>query len=88
MRAIVDVSCGAFGTFSGSVNTPLGTISGSTDTAFAFGLCPYADYAFHPNFFVGFAPQFTFHVKAKDDNDSGEQLDLLIRAGANTLAGI
>ncbi|HXI54620.1 MAG TPA: outer membrane beta-barrel protein [Polyangia bacterium] len=83
LRAGLNLVPTPFGQFTGSANTPFGTVSASADTAFAFGLCPYADYAFHPNFFVGFAPQFTFHVKAKDANDSGEQLDLLIRAGAN-----
>ncbi len=67
----------------GTVTSSVGNFSASFDTAFAFGLSPYADYAFHPNFFVGFAPQFTFHVKAKDASDSASQLDFLIRGGGN-----
>lgn len=72
-----------FGQFTASVQTPIGTVSGSQDTAFAFGFAPYLDYLLHPNLFVGFSPVYSVHVKGDNSNgDSSQQLDLLIRAGA------
>lgn len=71
-----------FGKFTVSVQTPIGSFSGSRDTAFAFGLAPYLDYVVHRNVFLGFSPVYSFHIKADGSNgDSGEELDLLIRAG-------
>jgi hypothetical protein len=56
----------------------------STDTAFAFGVMPAIDYLITPYFFAGFAPQFTFNVKAKDGGgDAGHAIDLLLRLGGN-----
>jgi Outer membrane protein beta-barrel domain len=45
---------------------------------------PTVDFAPHPNFFIGFGPQFTFNIKGKDsDGDAGKMLDLLLRLGGN-----
>ncbi|HEY2903086.1 MAG TPA: hypothetical protein VGL59_21065, partial [Polyangia bacterium] len=67
-------------TFSGQI---LGVrATASQDTAFAFGFAPYIDYNLLPNFFLGFQPVYSVHVKPDLANaDAGEQLDLLIRAG-------
>jgi hypothetical protein len=67
----------------GTAKATLGALEASSDTAFAFGIMPAVDYSFHPYFFVGFAPQFTFNVKGKDAGDSGKMLDLLLRVGGN-----
>jgi hypothetical protein len=69
------------------VPMPFGTVKGSgsmdsADTAFAFGIMPFADYLLTPNMFVGFSPSFTFNVKPSDGNaDAAKEIDLMLRLG-------
>jgi hypothetical protein len=73
-----------FGKLKGSFSGPLGTVSSEFDAAFAFGFHPYVDYIVAPPyFFLGFAPQFLFNVKANSGGgDAARELDLLLRLGA------
>jgi hypothetical protein len=67
------------------VPMPFGKIkvdSTSLDTKFAFGVFPFFDYLFTPNFFGGLAVQYTFNVAAKDGNgDTAKDLDIMLRLG-------
>lgn len=54
--------------------------STTADTATAFGLTPFLDYAPVPFFSVGLAPRFLLNVKGKEGDASAKQLDLRVRA--------
>ena len=57
-------------------------------SAFAFAVMTSVDFVTHPNVFVGLAPSYGFHIKARGaDVDPGRELDLLLRLGYTAPAG-
>jgi hypothetical protein len=78
------------------VPTPFGVLhSASTESessvgsVFAFAVMPTFDFVLHPNTFIGLAPSYTFHIKARGaDVDPSRQLDLLLRLGGTAPVGL
>jgi hypothetical protein len=76
------------------VPAPLGSLrSGSpgeefsVGSQFAFAVMPVVDLSLARHFFVGFAPSYTFNIKAKNGpDDAASELDLLLRIGAEAAA--
>lgn len=67
----------------GKVKVNVGGVSNSTNTAIAFGLAPFYDYAVNEFFFVGGSLQYTLNVKASGAGSAGSAFDILARAGGN-----
>ena len=59
----------------------------SVGSQFAFAVMPVFDLSVARHLFVGFAPSYTFNVKARGaDTDAASELDLLLRIGAEAAA--
>jgi hypothetical protein len=59
----------------------------SVASEFAFGVMPVLDVSLAHHLFVGFAPSYTFNVKAQGGApDPASELDLLLRIGAEAAA--
>jgi hypothetical protein len=59
----------------------------SVGSQFAFAVMPVLDVSLARHLFVGFAPSYTFNVKAKNGpDDAASELDLLLRIGAEAAA--
>jgi hypothetical protein len=67
----------------GTMKASVGTLKVEGDSAFALGLVPAVDLALGQFVYVGFAPQYIFNVKGKNDKDAGSELDLRLRVGGN-----
>jgi hypothetical protein len=60
----------------------------SVGSVFAFAVMTSVDFVTHPNVFVGLAPSYAFHIKARGaDVDPGQELDLLLRLGYTAPVG-
>lgn len=76
------------------VPAPFGTLKSGTPGAefsvgsqFAFAVMPVLDISRAHHLFVGFAPCYTFNIKAKNGpDDAASELDLLLRIGAEVAA--
>ena len=76
------------------VPAPFGTLTSgpsggefSVGSQFAFAVMPVVDLSLARHFFVGFAPSYTFNIKAKNGpDDAASELDLLLRIGAEAAA--
>ena len=56
-------------------------------SVFAFAVMPVVDLSLPRHLFVGFAPSYTFNIKAKNGPaDGASELDLLLRIGAEAAA--
>lgn len=59
----------------------------SVGSQFAFGVMAVLDLSLAHHLFVGFAPSYTFNIKAKNGPENGaSELDLLVRIGAEAAA--
>jgi len=59
----------------------------SVGSQFAFAVMPVVDLSLAHHLFFGFAPSYTFNIKAKNGpDDAASELDLLLRIGAEAAA--